>query len=266
MYRVNGVAVGEQKIRVLMMTYRGPDATVTVLPDDSVRADFTIRQIWFDRVFPKPSSRTSTCPEHSVRMRWALVATSSGLLVVNPDDERAFPNAWPLIDQEMGPGALKVAWGQSCLKCVDGWNEKHSDHRWSRLPHSSPVTWDRYRIDGVVDFKAPRGLTDSVAVDSCNAGGRWKGRNLLVEIRRVPPWNNRPKGNYNVWDLIGDCKAAICVVEEEGTSHVTASLASTTNSIDDMEISITASGRDAIQTARTILGTMRFPEPGGVHH
>ena len=235
---------------------------VNVLAGDSVRMDFTIRPIWFDKMSPKPSGRTSTCLEHSVPMRWVLVATTRGIRVIDPEDERAFPNAWPLIEQEMGTGALKVAWGQSCPACADGWNEKNSSHRWSRLPESAPVTWDRYRIGGVVDFKAPRGLKSSAVADTCAVNGRWEGPNVLVEIRRVPLWHNRPKGDYNIWDLVGDCKAAICVFQEGRTAHLTASLASTTNSIDDVEIVITASGRDAIQTVRTILGTVHFPEPG----
>ena len=50
------------------------------------------------------------------------------------------------------------------------------------------------------------------------------------------------------------------VTDEAEAFYATASLASTTNSADYMEISIVARGKDASTVARTILGTVRFPE------
>lgn len=259
-YRIRNVPPGEQHVRAMMMTFSSIEAMVTVTEHESVQADFVLDPKWVDRVYPKPPTPANVCAEHLEQMRWVLVYTSFGCPIVQGFDVAPFPNAWPRIQGD----AFKVGWGESCPTCVRGLNAEKSGQRWTGLPRSA-VRWDAYGIRGMVAFKAPRGLRHSVVLDACRREGVWKGRNLKVEVRRAGPWHGNQgvalTNSYAVEDVVGDCRAEIRVYEEGKTVRMIAWLASTTNSIDDLEISIVASGHDANRIARTILGTMRFPEP-----
>jgi hypothetical protein len=177
--------------------------------------------------------------------------------------------AWPEIKGEASPGAMKVEWGPSCPKCVAERNAHYSNGRWRGLRDDPPRGWKNYVVPGVVEFMGPAGLVDSVAVDSCTLRGSWTAKNLRIVIRRVLPLQEvfvmgthvMPKADYDYMalDAIGDCIAAISVTEKRESVCLSASLASTTSTIDNLDISVVATGKKASEIARAILGTIVFP-------
>jgi len=179
------------------------------------------------------------------------------------------PYAWPTIANSPGKVPLKVQWGPSCPKCVAAWNEVASDGKWDGLVYRYPGSWKSYVVTGIVDFMAPRGMADSVVVDACTRIAVWHGKDLRVEIRRVAPVRDvvrigrsgQPNGEYMVFEPLGECKASIGVTETKNYCHLDVSVASTTNTIDNLDIVVAVRGKNASETARTILGTMLFPMP-----
>ena len=267
-FRISNVPPGKWDVRAMMIQYKSSAVTVTIGPDDSLHADFVLNRKWVDRVDPKPSLPANVCGKHLEQMRWVLVATNQGQVVLDPRTQRLSPNAWPHIQSSN----LKVAWGASCPRCVHISNDL-SAGKWRGLRRSASAGWRHYQASGIVDFDAPKGFVDSIVVDSCTKDLKWTGKDLRIEMRRIPFFGHYPNGiempvlaripryDYAIVDLVGDCRAEIVITQKGSAYHADAFLASTTNSTDDIEISVVAKGKDADRIARTILGTMRFPEP-----
>jgi hypothetical protein len=268
-FRISNVPPGKWDVRAMMILYRASVVTVSIAPDDSVHADFVLNRKWADRVDPKPSRPANVCRKHLEQMSWVLVATNQGQVVLDPRTQRLSPNAWPHIQSS----SLKVAWGASCPRCVHISNDDPSGGKWRGLRRSASAGWRHYEVDGIVDFGAPKGLVDSIVVDSCTKDLTWTGKDLRIEMRRIPFFGRYPDSiempvlarippcDYAIVDLVGDCRAEIAITQKGGAYQADAFLASTTNSTDDFEISVVAKGKNADRIARTILGTMRFPEP-----
>jgi hypothetical protein len=268
-YCLRNVPAGEQTIKVLCMTWQRIDRTVTVAAGDSLRVDFMLRPAWSEMVPRKPSMQAPRCPEHSTRMRFVLVSGDVYLLPARPATGESRLFGWPSFDRASGRGDAKVQWGPSCPKCIVALNNEYSERKWKGLAHRYPGSWKNYVMPGMADFMAPRGLADSVVVDSCARVGTWTRKDLRVEIYRVPPLRTvfkvneppAPRGEYVVFEPVGDCKATVWVTEKSRYCRLYASLSSTTNSIDNLDIKVIATGKNASKTARTILGTMLFPAP-----
>jgi hypothetical protein len=261
-------------VRARMMTFEPLDVTGNVTEDESTRVDVTMHEIWADPA-SRPRAEPNKCEKHSKKMRWVLVPTEMAcpFVLSGSQNQPDFPHAWPQVRGSLNSGAMKVEWGQSCPKCVGLWNAVSSGERWRGLSGALPRSWKQYGIPGVVDFMAPQALVDSLTVDSCKLQGAWNGDHLRIQIRRVFPLRDvfrigievlsKPvpwQGDYMVFDAIGDCKASIWVTEDKGVVRLQASLASTTNSIDNLDISIVASGKGASKIARCVLGTIGFPD------
>jgi len=269
-FRIPDVPPGTWEVRAMMLLYRASAVTLSIAPADSVHADFVMNRMWADRVDPKPLLPANVCGKHLEQMRWVLVATNGGQVPLDPRTKMPSPNAWPHIQSS----SLKVAWGASCPRCVHISNDDLSGGKWRGPRRSAPAGWRHYRVDGIVDFDAPKGLVDSIVVDPCTKDLKWMAKDLRIEMRRIPFFGPYPYGmetvvlarifpprDYAINDLVGDCRAEIAITQKGSTYHADAFLVSTTNSTDDFEISVVAKGRHASEIARTILGTMRFPEP-----
>ena len=262
-YRISGVSPGPHDIRA-MMHLDEPQVTTVIVAGDSVRVDFVMRPLWVDKVPPRPVLPPDACPEHLEQMRWVLASSMDAPMRPVSVASR---NAWRRLEMDDALGhPFKVGWRASCSQCVRSLNGQCSNGRWQGLSRATPAGWDQYRVAGVLDFAAPRGLVDSTSANWCTQDHEWKSPNLRVRVARVPASQTEhhvgrpPARDYSVWDVIGDCEAEIMVTDEAEAFYATASLASTTNSADYMEISIVARGKDASTVARTILGTVRFPE------
>lgn len=265
-YRISGVPAGVHDVRAMMMFYESRVDTV-IAANDSARADFDLYPIWVDHVPPMPPLPANVCSKHFEQMRWVLVPNVRGGVREQWRDSSLL-NAWPTTDTEYANRSrFKVGWGESCAQCVEVLNDQRSNGRWKGLPRSTPAAWDQYRIAGVLDFSGPHGLIDSMVANWCTTDHEWRNSNLRVRVTHIPAYQSAipgaafPTPDYRVWDVVGDCKADIAVTDQDDAYYATATLASTTNSIDYMCISIIARGKDANKVARTILGTMRFPEP-----
>lgn len=277
-YQLRDVPPGKQDIRVQAMMYQSADFTVDVIANDgwrrdtdSTRVDVTLRELWSSEIPPRPSSKPARCPEHSARMKWVLVPTTASetFVLLGSRNRPGWPNAWPSVGGAFTKGAAKVGWGQSCEECVDAWNAFNSQDRWAGLVDRFPESWGSYFIPRTVDLVAPRGLVDSVAVDSCSCRGSWSRTDLRIEVRRMGPTRDvffvgkpaPPRGDYVVFEAIDGCKASIWVTEDKNYMRLVASVASTTTRADNLDIVIIASGKKASEMARTILGTMLLPGP-----
>jgi hypothetical protein len=204
-------------------------------------------------------------------MRWVLVPTTASetFVLLGASNRPSWPNAWPRVAGPFAVGAAKVGWGQGCEECMDAWNAFSSQDRWDGLVDKFPESWESYFIPRTVDLVAPGGLVDSVRVDACNCRGSWSRRDLRIEVKRMRPTRDvffvggspEPRGEYLVFEAIDGCKASIWVTEDTDYIRLEASVASTTATSDNLDIIITASGKKASETARTILGTMLLPGP-----
>jgi hypothetical protein len=273
-YCIDHVPAGGQTLRVRSLVCQPIDSAVTVIASNSITVDFETRPAWSDAVPRKPSIRAPRCPEHAARMKFVLVPAGVVELNILPGSHNgeASPYAWPVVGGSESGVPLKVNWGPICPKCVGAWNAESSHERWEGLVSDSPGKWKNYIMAGIADFMAPRGLVDSVVVDSCTQIGTWRSDDLRIEICRVAPSRDvftvgRPgpgtpaqaRGDYVVFEPLGDCKASIVVAENDDHCRLNASIASTTSSADNLDIKVIAHGRHASRAARTILGTMLFP-------
>jgi hypothetical protein len=269
-YSIYEVPVGKHTLRVRSMVCQPIDSTVTVTARESLWIEFALRDAWSETVPRKPSQEMPRCPEHSKKMKLVLVPTgrSEVHVLYGSRNGQTSPYAWPEVGGSSGKLPLKVGWGPSCPRCVVAWNDKSSHEQWKGLEDRHPGSWEAYVIPGVADFMGPAGLTDSVVVNKCTRVGTWSSQNLRVEILRVPPVRDvfrvgapaPPRGEYVVFEPLDECKTSIWVIEKKDYCRLAASLASSTNSVDNLDINVIARGKDASKIARTILGTMLFPE------
>lgn len=265
-YRISGVPAGPHDVRA-MMHLDEPQVITAIVAGDSVRVDFVMKPLWVEKVPPRPVLPPDACPEHLEQMHWVLARTMEVVMYPVYPVGSGLRNAWRRLEMQDALGRpFNVAWGAICPQCVRVLNDQCSNGQWKGLPRSTPDGWDQYRVAGVLDFAAPPGLVDSTAPNWCTQDHDWKSLNLQVRVARVPASQSAnhvarfPARDYLVWDVVGDCKAEIVVTDQGDACYITASLASTTNSVDYMDISIVARGKDASTVARTILGMMRFPE------
>jgi CarboxypepD_reg-like domain len=255
-YRIDHVPAGNHGIKAQMMGLSSAKASVRVAADDTLRADFVLHN-W--NVLPptRPSRESSICAEHGTRMRWALIPIAYGLTVVNPMGRK--DNSW---NGELGGCMVRpdaASWGESCAECAARLNQRWSKDRWRGLQVSAPADWVAYSAPGVLKFLAPQGLAFSTALDTCGTNGSWRGASLNIDIHRG--WANI-RNDYTVWDVVGDCRATINVSSTSDTTRLVAKFSATPNSGYERSISVTASGRNAEETARAVLASVRFDPRG----
>jgi Carboxypeptidase regulatory-like domain len=262
LYRIDNVTEGEHEVRVSAFACGESRIIVRAFPGETVRADFRLQPVWLEaKHVHRPAEPTEPCSLHDIPMIWVLAPVSYGFLVVDPNEE--FPNAWPHSRNDGGSespesGALKADWTQTCLKCIHGWNLRRSKDKWQGIIETPSTSWTNYRISDVVEFRAPPALKAEVRIDSCSSSGRWEGPGLSVRIIRTPAWNGRGKGDYSVRAILDDCATDIAVTEQPQFVVAHATLVATTSSIDNVVITIKATGESAKQTVQRVFGSVAF--------
>lgn len=188
---IKGVPVGYHQLKVLGLGLKPTMAdTFFVNSGSDTMITFRVQEKWSDKFAKEKEDIERKCEIHNEPMKYVIVPVGYGLIVSKPEYEKVkterFPNAEPWVNAGCMIKEIRKTWELRCPKCIRERNEYLTDEPWDYDSLSEPSDWIDYKIDGFIQFAAPKMIGHNIQDNECSMTAEWHSEDLSIEIFKGP--------------------------------------------------------------------------------